>query len=288
MSKIDFVVPYVNNQDSIWQKSFVDFCMKRDYKHVASLHGCRYEDNIGLIYYQLQLINKNLPWINKIYLILSNKEQVIQSLLPPNCEIVLHKDFIPSKYLPTFNSTTIEMFLWKIPNLSERFIYANDDMLPLKPLKESDFFDGNKIKLNYIELEKYDGMSMYRNQCYNSYVSVASALHYEYNDVFYFPEHTFTPMIKSHCIDCFDLIKDKILPNIYAFRRDNQHNQYIFPNYEKLLSNVLPSTIKFAYSHLNEENVKEMILESDIFCANEIRNKENGKFLKSYLEYLCN
>jgi len=288
MNKIDFVVPYVNNIDPIWQKSFVDFCMKRDYKHIASLHGCRYEDNIGLIYYQLKLINKNMPWINKIYLLLSNKEQVIPSLLPSNCEIVLHEQFIPSKYLPTFNSTTIEMFLWKIPNLSEKFIYANDDMLPMKPLKASDFFYGEHIRLNYKSLEKHDDMTMYRNQCYNSYHSLADVLHYQEDNTFYYPEHTFTPMIKSHCIECFELIKHKILPNIYAFRRDNQHNQYIYPNLERLLYGVYPSKIKFYYSHLNEENVREMITESDIFCANEIRNKENGKFLMNYLEWLCN
>ena len=43
------------------------------------------------------------------------------------------------------------MFLWNIPNLSEYFIYANDDMLPTGALKPSDFFYGNKINIRLIE-----------------------------------------------------------------------------------------------------------------------------------------
>ena len=144
---IDFVVPYVNNNDSIWRNEFVKFCSKNNLKDkIVEMIGSRY-GGITFIYDQLKLVNKNMPWVNKIYLLLSNKEQIIPSLLPPNVEIVLHKDFIPQAFLPTFNSTTIEMFLWNIPNLSEHFVYANDDMLPIDKLKPSDFFENDKIKI---------------------------------------------------------------------------------------------------------------------------------------------
>jgi len=60
--------------------------------------------------------------------------------------IVLHEDIIPEKYLPTFNSTTIEMFLCKIKGLSEHFIYFNDDMFPVMPHSMNDFFiDGKSV-----------------------------------------------------------------------------------------------------------------------------------------------
>ncbi len=45
--------------------------------------------------------------------------------------IITHKDIIPEIYLPTFNSLCIELYLYNIPNLSNNFIYFNDDMIVL-------------------------------------------------------------------------------------------------------------------------------------------------------------
>jgi hypothetical protein len=39
-----------------------------------------------------------------------------------------HRSIIHSRYLPTFNSHAIEGHLYRVPDLSERFIYFNDDM----------------------------------------------------------------------------------------------------------------------------------------------------------------
>ena len=147
-SGIDLVVAYVDNQDPTWRKTFIDYCIKTNQRvKIGDLHGSRFED-IGLINYQLRLANKNMPWLDNIYLLLSNIEQAPKNL-PSNVKVVLHKDFIPRQFLPTFNSTTIEMFLWNIPNLQEHFIYANDDMLPCKPMLPNDFFYRNFIRIKF-------------------------------------------------------------------------------------------------------------------------------------------
>ena len=66
--KIDMVIPYVDNTDKVWQKIFIEFCKNnRLEKKIADLHTDRYKDNLKLINYQLKLINKNMPWVNKIY-----------------------------------------------------------------------------------------------------------------------------------------------------------------------------------------------------------------------------
>lgn len=281
--KIDLVIPYVDNTDKVWQKNYLDYFQKHNVKYIASMHGHRFED-IGLIHYQLKLVAKNMPWINTIYLLLSNKEQCPKDL-PTNCKVVYHQDFIPYKYLPTFNSCTIEMFLWNIKGLEEHFIYANDDMLPIRLLKESDFFYRNHIRMNFYEdeLDKISGE--FRHQCYNSYKLV------EKNDDFkyFYPEHTFTPMIKSHCLECFNMGKDTILPKIRAYRTEEQHNQYIYPLYERKNYGAYNSNIKFFYSQLGEskEDLLKELDESTIFCANLVLNKENGKVLKNYLDKIC-
>ena len=44
------------------------------------------------------------------------------------------------KYLPTFNSHTIELNFHRIPGLSEQFVYFNDDFLLTGPCAPEDFF----------------------------------------------------------------------------------------------------------------------------------------------------
>ena len=71
VNKIDLVIPYVNNKDLNWQKSFLDFAKRNGYyKRMASMNGLRYSNDIDLISYQLRLVEKNMPWINTIHLLL--------------------------------------------------------------------------------------------------------------------------------------------------------------------------------------------------------------------------
>ena len=270
MEKIDFVVPYVDSTDKVWRKTFFDYCKKYNlYNHYADIGTVRYQDNLTLITYQLRLVEKNMPWINKIYLLVSNKEQV-PSDLSSKVVVVLHKDFIPVNYLPTFNSTTIEMFLWNIPNLSEHFIYANDDMLPCKELNPDNFFtDAGKIKINFLQENKGEIKKTFRYQCENSYYHLLNLFRKDIDSHYLRPEHSFTPMIKSHCKECFDALGKTITRHIRAFRTVNQHNQYIYPIYEWLKYGVEQGDIDFLYSQC-ETGVD---LDHQIVCLNMIPKK---------------
>ena len=70
MEKIDIVIPYVDNTDKVWLKIYNDYCIRNNLKEkLIDIKTDRYED-IGLINYQLKLINKHCKWVNKIFLIL--------------------------------------------------------------------------------------------------------------------------------------------------------------------------------------------------------------------------
>ena len=285
--KIDFVIAYVDNQDKVWQKTYIEYCQRTNQRvKIADLHSPRYED-IGLINYQLKLVEKNLPFINRIYLLLSNIEQAPKNL-SDKVSIVLHKDFIPYKYLPTFNSTTIEMFLWNIPNLSEYFIYANDDMIPTKPMKESDFFEKGKIKVKFKnEPLKFNNKNEFPYQCINSLGNVCKVLDIPFKDTneVLRPVHSFTPMVQSHCREIFNLLEKKITPYIRAFRSIYQHNQYIYPLFEYFKYGTLDSDIDFLYTEMHKE--LDIDFDHQIVCINLIRDKDKIQSIKRKLNELC-
>ena len=280
---IDMVIPFVDNTDVLWRKIYTEYCNNHNLQSkLIDLNTERYNDNLRLIEYQLKLINKNMPWINKIYLLLMNREQAPKDL-PSNVEIVYHAKFIPQRFLPTFNSCTIEMFLWNIPNLREYFIYANDDMLPLKPLEPSDFFtEDGKIRIEWWNEDIRLCGTMFRQQCMNSHHHILYRLHkpcdrYEY----YRPAHSFTPMINSHCKYAYNLLKDMIEKHIRAFRTEYQYNQYIYPVFERAVYGTYDSDIDFSYTQCEGD----IDLDHDIVCLNIIPTKKVQE-LKSELEKL--
>ena len=63
--------------------------------------------------------------------------------------IVDHREIFAGfeQHLPTFNSRSIISVLWRIPGLAENFVYFNDDMLLLMPVRAEDFFREGKIVL---------------------------------------------------------------------------------------------------------------------------------------------
>ncbi len=69
-----------------------------------------------------------------------------------------HREIIEQEYLPTFNSHVIEANLHKIPNLSEHFIYFNDDVFVAKPLQKSHFFKPNGLASIFLSIKNLDKM----------------------------------------------------------------------------------------------------------------------------------
>ena len=257
--QIDLVIAYVNNKDKVWRNNYIDYCEQTNCpERLVDIIGDRY-GGFDFLDYHLKLANKNMKWINKIYLLVSNYEQISDRVLPPNVEVVLHKDFIWQSFLPTFNSTTIEMFLWNIPNLSQYFVYANDDMLPTGKLEPSDFFENGKIKLNW-RRDKFDKEgNSYSYQCNNNCKSLYREFGVKYDGIMLRPVHSYTPMIKSHCRDTFELIKGDIVPHIQAFRTNYQYNQYIYPIYEYLKYGTLDSGIDFFYTEKGIETNHQIV-----------------------------
>lgn len=132
---IDFVIPWVDGADTNWQEK------KIKYQGDMTTEGNsnqRFED-FGTLKYLFRSIEKYANWVNKIWLI--TDQQIPEWLADnPQVQVVDHKDYIPAKYLPTFNSNVIELNVWRIADLSEHFVLLNDDFLFVSDTKRSDFF----------------------------------------------------------------------------------------------------------------------------------------------------
>lgn len=137
--KIDFVIPWVNGADTAW----LEKKSKYDNNTDGDTKINRYRDWETLKYW-FRGVEKFAPWVNKIYFI---SDQQVPAWLNTNNEklvVVDHKDYIPAKYLPTFSSHPIELNLHRINDLSEQFVYFNDDFFLLQPILPPFFFINKK------------------------------------------------------------------------------------------------------------------------------------------------
>lgn len=134
MSKIDIVLPWVDGNDPEWQAEKEQFLHKKDRNEHQRFRDW---DNLQYVF---RGIEKYMPWVNKVYFITWGHLPSWLNVNHPKLVIVNHKDFIPSKYLPTFNSNTIDLNVFKIKGLSEQYILFNDDTFVIHATEETDFF----------------------------------------------------------------------------------------------------------------------------------------------------
>jgi hypothetical protein len=149
--KIDIVYTYVDGTD----RQFINKRNKYMNKHDISFNPNIRFESIDEIIFSIQSILKFAKWINTIYIVTDNQIPPINPELISSGKVIIidHKDIIPEQYLPTFYSDVIESYLHNIPNLSEIFLYNNDDCFFLDYVYKKDLFEkykANHIKFNII------------------------------------------------------------------------------------------------------------------------------------------
>lgn len=144
MEKIDFVILWVDGDNKEWSGIRNQY-LPREYDKKDSLSAARFRD-MGTLKYVLRSIEKNCPWYNRIHLVTKGYYPTWLDINHPKISLVNEESiFKNTSCLPVFNSIAIEMNLCNIPNLSEQFIYLNDDMVIMQALKSERFFIGDKV-----------------------------------------------------------------------------------------------------------------------------------------------
>lgn len=135
-TEIDIVVLWVDDKDPLWQKK------KAKYTSVCTNEGneeARYRDWDTLRYW-FRGVEKFAPWVRNVFFVTDDQKPQWLNIDHPKLRWVKHTDFIPQEYLPTFNSSIIELNIHRIEGLSENFVYFNDDIFLIKETCAEDFF----------------------------------------------------------------------------------------------------------------------------------------------------
>ncbi|SDY62743.1 Stealth protein CR2, conserved region 2 [Jannaschia faecimaris] len=116
--------------------------------HENAVNPHRWADS-DEIFYCLQSIENNAPWIRTIWIVADGRGPDLSRLsrdLRARIRVVDHREIFKGfeAALPTFNSLAIESLIWRIEGLSEYFLYFNDDVFLTAPLSPEDVFRGNK------------------------------------------------------------------------------------------------------------------------------------------------
>ena len=143
--EIDFVITWVDMNDAEWQRDFVKYSNKTE-NEKNSVSKARFRD-YGLLKFWFRGVEKFAPWVRKIHFVTCGQKPEWLDENHPKINLVDHKNFIPEQFLPSYNSVVIERYLHKIPDLSEHFVYFNDDFYIINHLDKSRFFQNGLVHL---------------------------------------------------------------------------------------------------------------------------------------------
>ena len=266
---MDIVITYVDGLDPVWQKSY------EQYTNTPILEK-RFRD-WGTLKYLFRGIEKNMPFIRKVHLVVSGETQVPAWVNRDEVDVVLHSDIIPQEYLPTFNCNPIEMHLHRIKDLDEEFLYFNDDMFPMKECKPTDFFRDGKgvIRVSYHLL----ALDMFKQICRNSTRAAREALGLRPTFYFMRPQHICSPMFKSECEELYDKVEPVIRNSISRVRTGENLNQYLFIDYMYLKGKIINERISkkhFSVGVVSASKLRKFITQPThkMACINDVQLTE--------------
>lgn len=142
---IDIVYLFVDMNDKRWMEKF------KKHNKGSDVDTSRYQQ-ANEIYLSLSTVEFYFPSVHNIYVITDQQtldSTLLSTWLTKKIHYVDHRDIIPEEFLPTFNSITIESFIHRIPNLSECFLYFNDDCMLGNNVDASDLLNAYNVPIVY-------------------------------------------------------------------------------------------------------------------------------------------
>lgn len=266
---IDIVIPWVDGSDGQWRQRRDQYSGNVG----ASAREVRFRD-WGTLRFVLRGIDAFMPWVRRIHLV-TEGHTPDWIVFNDRLRHVKHEDYIPAKYLPTFNVNTIEMNIHRIPGLADRFIYFNDDTLVVRPIPGDAMFAAglpcDEMVLNRITgslddvvaaqiwvhdmcvlNDSFDTRAFkraHRAWFFDRHYSLRSRLRSA--QLLAFPEisnflwhHNPSPLLRSTLVDIWEAYPEILDASCRTkFRAANNVNQYLARGWQYLTGNFAPRDI---------------------------------------------
>ncbi|XP_078049981.1 N-acetylglucosamine-1-phosphate transferase subunits alpha and beta [Augochlora pura] len=143
---IDVVYTWVNGSDPTFLRSLKEHVPILDVNTAAS----RFSDKDELRY-SLRSLEMYAPWVRHVYIVTNGQIPSWLDMDNPRVTLVTHEDiFLNKSDLPTFSSPAIESHIHRIPGISDKFLYFNDDVMLGAEVWPEDFITqagGQKVYL---------------------------------------------------------------------------------------------------------------------------------------------
>ena len=224
--EIDLVVLWVDGNDTEYVKLLNKYKSMQDGNKIREgTISARFRNNDELKYL-LRSVEKNAKFIRYIHLVTNGQIPKWLNINNPKIKLVTHSQIMPQNVLPTFNSSAIEVCTVNIPNLSDHFLFSNDDMYIVKPVSERFFFNKNgypivRFKPNYHPERNIE-------KCYDRRLKFTTEIFYsKFNKKMnFFEHHTMDAFYKPDAQKCIEFFK-KEFDMVTSCRLLNQQRQYV-------------------------------------------------------------
>lgn len=151
---IDVVIAWVDGNDPVHKKKIDNHLPEGKKKHIPGAQKTRF-GNVNELKYCVLSVFTFAPFVRNIFIVTDRQTPPIMEDVKPffpdrvgDIRMVDHQEIFEGfeDFLPVFNSRSIESMIWRIKDLSENFVYFNDDSFLIRPVRPEDWFiDGRPV-----------------------------------------------------------------------------------------------------------------------------------------------
>ena len=300
---IDAVYTWVDGADPEWieSKRRLEAELAGDEYHPEANHEARFESKDELKY-SLRSVEYFAPWFRTIYIVTSGQVPSWLNIDHPKIRMISHADIYDNAdHLPTFNSNSIISRLHHIPDLSEHFIYLNDDVMLGKPVRPQDFFVPTGLAKVFPSRNHrpFGAATSEDGPHFNLTRNIRSLLEAEFGiTVSRAIKHTPYPLLKSVLFEMEDRFHDAFEHTWSS--RFRQHEDIVADQlhhyYAQIVGKAVATSITYRYINIRDDNYRWVLRDTlrlrnrSTMCLNDapmegmepLADAEVGNFLESY------